>query len=135
MLVRALPLFLLSLGVVYGFKFRSARSITSSTTRLAAGKGRYCLNVTLYPNPARREEFVDCIRNNQNNSVQEPKCVQYTWGESTTESNVFHFHEEYEDKDGFEFHTKTPHFALWDKFASSDNAFTKPPEVLFFEEL
>ena len=54
-----------------------------------------------------------------------------TRGESEGEPNTFYFHEEYKDKEGFLAHTKTPHFAAWEKFASSD-PFTKPPEVVFF---
>ena len=80
----------------------------------------------------RRDEFIECIKNNKAGTLStEPGALQYTWGESEGEPNTFYFHEEYKDKEGFLAHTKTPHFAAWEKFASSD-PFTKPPEVVFF---
>ena len=53
------------------------------------------------------------------------------FGEDEKTPNTFHFYESYKGREGFEAHTKTPHFAAWEKFASSD-PFTKPPEVVFF---
>jgi quinol monooxygenase YgiN len=113
------------------------RHATSSTSFLTMSK-KYCLNVILYPNPARREEFIACIKNNQQNTLdkdKEPKALVYTFGESTSEPNVFHFQEVYEDEDGFKHHTKTPHFAAWEEFASSENAFVKDPVIHFFEAM
>ena len=92
----------------------------------------YCLNVNLYVKPERRQEFLTCIRANAAGTLSsEPAAIEYTWGESEDQPNTFFFHEQYTDKDGFIAHTKTPHFAAWEKFASSD-PFTKPPEVVFF---
>ena len=97
---------------------------------------KYCLSVKLSINPARRLEFLECIRANALGTLTtEPKCKGYTWGESTTQPNVFHFQEQFVDKEGFEAHTKMPHFLVWEKFASSPDAFTAPPVLDFFEEL
>ena len=101
--------------------------------RVAALRATYCLNVNLFVKPERREEFLKCIEANAHGTMStEPAAIEYRWGESVDEPNTFHFHEKYKDKDGFLAHTKTPHFADWEAFASSD-PFTKPPEVTFFE--
>ena len=106
----------------------AARGATSPTMAAAA----YCLNVNLYVKPERRQEFLTCIRANAAGTLSsEPAAIEYTWGESATEPNTFHFHEKYVDEAGFQAHTQTPHFAAWETFASSD-PFTKPPEVTFF---
>lgn len=76
-----------------------------------------------------------CIKANQAGTLStEPKARQYVFGRSTAEPNVFHFHEEYDDEDGFVHHTQTPHFAAWEAFAASD-PFLRPPEVVFFTEV
>ena len=97
---------------------------------------KYCLNVRIAINPARRTEFIANIKNNAlGTRTMEPGNVLYTWGESTTTPNVFHFQEQFLNKEAFIAHTKAPHFAEWEKFAQSPNAFLEPPVVQFFEEL
>jgi quinol monooxygenase YgiN len=96
------------------------------------------LCVTLYPNPSRRDEFIKVIKNNQKNTLDksiEPDCLHYKFGESTTEPNVFHFYEQYTDKAGFEHHTKQAHFAEWEVYAKSENAFVKDPVIQFWEDM
>lgn len=101
----------------------------------------YCLNVNLYPKPHVREEFLKVIANNKmgSDSDVEPLCLQYVYGESTETRHVFHFHEEYtgqdEGKEGFEAHTKAPHFAAWEAFANTGEPFHKPPVVNFFKTI
>jgi quinol monooxygenase YgiN len=64
------------------------------------------------------EDFLTCVRANQRGTLNtEPLALQYSWGESTTVPNTFHFHEEYKGRAGFDAHTATPHFADWLKFA------------------
>ncbi|KAK3278702.1 hypothetical protein CYMTET_13378 [Cymbomonas tetramitiformis] len=93
----------------------------------------YCLNVSLYVKPERREEFLETIRANaQGTRTKEPLALEYSWGESATESNTFHFHEKYKGRAGFEAHTQASHFADWEKFAGSD-PFSKEPKVEFYE--
>ncbi len=97
------------------------------------------VHVELCVKPDLVEEFLDVIQNNQKGSNNdEPLCLQYVYGESTTEKNKFVFHEEYtgEDggKEGFNAHTKTPHFEKWELFTEKD-PFSKPPVVNFFKSL
>lgn len=97
----------------------------------------FCLNVKLCVKPARRSEFLPCIENNQRGTLNkelEPLAVVYTYGEDTKTPDTFHFHEQYKGKEGFEAHQKAEHFAVWEKFASSD-PFTEPPRVAFFKEI
>ena len=96
------------------------------------------VHVELFVKPSIREEFIEVIKNNQSGRIQEPLCLQYVYGESEDESNKFIFHEEYEGKDdgkeGFDAHTTTPHFDVWEKFTEKD-PFTKTPVVSFFKTL
>mmetsp|Transcript_9113 Transcript_9113/g.15100 ORF Transcript_9113/g.15100 Transcript_9113/m.15100 type:complete len:256 (-) Transcript_9113:151-918(-) len=98
---------------------------------------KYCLNVVLNIKPERREEFLDVIKTNQQGTLSSEKlCIQYTWGEDVSSPNTFYFHEAYETREGFEAHTSSSHFAVWQKFADSDpTPFTTPPEVVFFKTL
>ena len=95
---------------------------------------KYCLNVKISINPARRSEFLANIKNNAlGTRTTETGNLKYDWGESTTQPNVFHFQEQFVDKEAFIAHTKAPHFLAWEVFASSANAFVEPPVVEFFE--
>jgi len=95
----------------------------------------YCLNVKLAVKPERRDEFLECIKNNQRGTLgTEPLAVVYTYGEEVDNPNTFYFHEKYKGKEGFEAHAAAPHFAAWEKFAATD-PFTSPPEVFFFDEV
>ena len=92
----------------------------------------FCLNVTLYVRPERREEFIACIEQNQRGTLEtEPLARLYEWGESTTEPNTFHFQEQYDGKEGFDAHQTMPHFQVWEQFAATE-PFSKPPEIQFF---
>lgn len=96
----------------------------------------YCLAVKLCVKPERRDEFLECIANNQRGTLSsaEPLALEYKYGEDATTPNTFHFFEKYKGKEGFEAHTKAPHFVVWEKFAATD-PFTSPPEIAFFEEV
>ena len=94
----------------------------------------YCLNVCLRIKPERRAEFLRCISANQLGTLTtEPLAVTYVYGEDETDSDTWRFFEQYAGKDGFDAHRRTPHFAKWEEFASTD-PFAAPPEVRFFEE-
>lgn len=96
---------------------------------------KFCLNVTLCVKAERRDEFIACILANQEGTLTtEPLCLLYTWGEDTTTPNTFYFQEAYVGKEGFEAHTKSPHFAKWEEFANSE-PFTEPPRVNFFKSV
>ena len=98
---------------------------------------KFCVNVNLYVKPERREEFLKTIAINSDGTLSnEPLNISYTWGESTTEKNTFHFQEQFKGEEGFLAHTNTPHFAKWKEFADAeDSPFWKPPVVFFFETL
>jgi len=97
------------------------------------------VHVELYVKPDFREEFLTVIENNQKGSNgEEPLCLQYVFGESTSEENKFVFHEEYDGadggKEGFDAHTQTKHFVKWEEFVEKD-PFTKAPVVNFFRTI
>jgi autoinducer 2-degrading protein len=112
---------------------------TTHEARKVPIRAAFCLNVRLCIKPEVRDEFLKVIENNAKGSNQdEPLCLQYDWGESSTEANTFHFHEEYTGenagKEGFEAHTKAPHFLAWEEFAGTD-PFTSPPVVSFYKSI
>lgn len=95
----------------------------------------FCVTVNLYPKSDVREEFLKVIANNKKGTDEtEPLALQYTFGESTAETNTFHFHEQYDGKEdgkeGFDAHASSPHFADWESFVGTD-PFVKAPEVYF----
>jgi len=95
----------------------------------------FCVTVNLYPKSEVRDEFLQVIKNNKKGTDDtEPLALQYTFGESTTKPNVFHFHEQYSGeeggKQGFDAHAASAHFADWESFVDTD-PFVKPPEVFF----
>lgn len=93
----------------------------------------YCLNVTLFVEEERREEFLRCIQANQNGTLApEDLCLQYTWGEDETCRNTFHFQVQYIGSEGLE--AKWEKFAEWEKFAKSD-LFTAPPNLMLFKSV
>ena len=95
---------------------------------------KFCVNVQLCVKPERRDEFIECIRQNQQGTLAtEPLAIEYVWGEDTNVPHTFHFYEKYEGRAGFEAHQMTPHFRVWEEFADSD-PFTSPPIVNFYEE-
>ncbi|OEU13961.1 hypothetical protein FRACYDRAFT_242314 [Fragilariopsis cylindrus CCMP1102] len=98
-------------------------------------KTAFCVTVNLYPKIELRKAFLEVIENNKKGTEgTEPLALQYTYGESTTIPNVFHFHEQYtgaeDGKEGFNAHATAPHFVEWEAFAGTD-PFAKPPEVYF----
>lgn len=95
---------------------------------------KYCLNVALFVKEERRNEFLECIENNQQGTLStESDVLQYSWGEDTDERNTFHFHEQYVNRGGFEEHRASPHFKVWEAFATGEpSPFTRAPEVKFF---
>ncbi|CAM9286482.1 unnamed protein product [Heterosigma akashiwo] len=102
--------------------------------KLQAKKSLYCLNVQLDVKPERRGEFLACSKANQQGTLTtEPLAVTYLFGEDEESPNTFHFFEQYLGKEGFVAHTESPHFSVWEDFASSE-PFTAPPRVSFYYE-
>mmetsp|Transcript_8234 Transcript_8234/g.11764 ORF Transcript_8234/g.11764 Transcript_8234/m.11764 type:complete len:274 (-) Transcript_8234:127-948(-) len=113
--------------------------IAEEVNQVPVQSGLYCVHVELCIKPAIREEFLEVIRNNAKGSnMEEELCLQYVYGEKEGEDNTFIFHEEYRGdeggKEGFDAHTKSPHFADWEHFAATD-PFTKEPVVSFFRTI
>ena len=102
-------------------------------------RSAYCVHVELCVKSEFRGEFLEVIRNNQRGSNEDEQlCLQYVFGESTTEPNKFIFHEEYNGgengKEGFDAHTNSPHFQIWEEFVNR-SPFSKEPVVNFFHSL
>ena len=116
---------------------RTSSGLSASESDAAPTMKKFCLNVNLYVKPERREEFLKTIAINAAGTLSnEPLNISYTWGESTTEKNTFHFQEQFKGEEGFQAHTNSPHFAIWKEFADAeDSPFWKPPVVFFFETL
>lgn len=96
---------------------------------------KFCLNVKLCIKPERRDEFLECIRDNQAGTLgTEPLALEYVFGEDADEPNTWHFYEKYVGRAGFEAHQATPHFAAWEAFAAT-GPFTSPPVVKFYQEM
>jgi quinol monooxygenase YgiN len=95
-----------------------------------------CLCVTLFIKPERREEFLLVAEQNRVGTLaNEPGAKLYTFGESTTTPNTFHFQEQFESMEAFEFHKSAPHFLIWEKFANDINSpFSQPPVFAQFFE-
>lgn len=98
-------------------------------------KTAFCVTVNLYPKEEVRKEFLRVIENNKKGTDEtEPLALQYSFGESTSVPNVFHFHEQYsggdDGKEGFDAHAASAHFSDWESFVGTD-PFAKPPEVFF----
>lgn len=129
------------ISCTFSYKLDFLRARTSQWQLFGAVEAespkRYCLNVNLYIKPEKREEFIAVIKQNQAGTLaNEPLAKLYTWGESTTSPNTFHFQEQYTNITGFEAHTKSKHFSIWEQFASTlDSPFSRPPEIFFFEEI
>lgn len=53
---------------------------------------KFCVSVNVFVKPEKREEFLKVIAGNAAGTrSNEPLNLSYTWGESTTEKNTFHF--------------------------------------------
>eukprot|EP00527_Entomoneis_sp_CCMP2396_P005456 CAMPEP_0198140076 /NCGR_PEP_ID=MMETSP1443-20131203/3287_1 /TAXON_ID=186043 /ORGANISM="Entomoneis sp., Strain CCMP2396" /LENGTH=216 /DNA_ID=CAMNT_0043802393 /DNA_START=62 /DNA_END=712 /DNA_ORIENTATION=+ len=87
----------------------------------------FCLNVELCIKPNVRDEFLNAMVDNQVGArTTESKCMQFDFGESVDNPNSFYLHEQYTDKEGFEAHTKSPHFLAWQEFIATKEPFTIP---------
>lgn len=93
----------------------------------------FCLNADLHPHPDYRDKLLALLENARANSIREPLCVEYQFGESISSPNTFHVHQEYRGdnggKEGFDKHAKTAHYQQWKEFVNKheQEAFTKKP--------
>lgn len=95
----------------------------------------YSLNVESCIRPEVRNEFVELMEKHQKNTLEEPKCLQFDWGEHVDEPNSFYIHEEYYGEEGYKEHEATPHFANFMEFNSAKNPYNKPQVVSFFKTI
>lgn len=75
------------------------------------------------------EEFIQLLKKNSKNSLNEPGCLNY---EAAIDGNHVFLYEKYLDMDAFNFHKSTPHFANYGA-ATKDLLLNK--EVKVFEEI
>lgn len=99
---------------------------------IALGVERYCLNVRLDIKEDRLEDFKKAIAINEAGTRKEYKNIRYSFGESTTDKNSFHFQEQFCGQAGFNLHAASAHFAVWESFVQTD-PFTAPPKVEFWK--
>jgi autoinducer 2-degrading protein len=103
--------------------------VMSASRSRASASGLFCLHVCLRVKPGRRDEFLECIQANQRGTLTtEPLAVSYLFGEDENTPNTFHFFEAYRGREGFDAHTKAPHFAEWERFVATD-PLTAEPQV------
>ncbi|GFH53254.1 hypothetical protein CTEN210_09730 [Chaetoceros tenuissimus] len=99
----------------------------------------YGMHVELCIKPDVREEFLEYVKNIRETKKCNPLCLQYVYGESTSEEYKFVFHEEYTLEsniddiiNGYEICNNAQHFEeAWEDFAAKD-PFTKPPVYNLF---
>ena len=71
------------------------------------------VSVILQVDPARVDYFMECIRNQAENSVKEPGCHRFVVSQKLDDPTVFTFQEEFVDEAALQAHYETPHFAKW----------------------
>lgn len=104
---------------------------TLQTEKLSQ-ENRLCLSAKLTVKPEFRDEFIKMETTNaQQTLATEHGASQFSWGESTSEPNAFHFHEEYLGQSAFDDHKKTPHFAAWTDFENKGGLAAK--EFSFYQ--
>lgn len=108
-----------------------------ATTKIAP-RPAFCLNVESCIKPEFREEFVALMKSHQQNSLAEPLCMQFDYGVSLDDPDVFHQHEEFtgneQGKEGYEAHQKGAHFDRFMEFNKKD-PYIKPQAVRLFKTI
>jgi S-methylmethionine-dependent homocysteine/selenocysteine methylase/quinol monooxygenase YgiN len=93
------------------------------------GTTTFCLNANLHIHPSHKEELLSLLEHARSQSIQEPLCVEYNYGESLTNPNTFHVHQQYRGhdggKEGFDQHAETVHYQQWKQFSSYEDRFTQ----------
>merc|ERR1712157_696243 len=91
------------------------------TVKCAAEPGsRFCVNVRFTAKPDRREEMREMLQKNLTETLAtEPLALAHAFGQSESDENTFHVHEEWEGRQGFELHISTPHVKKWFEFVAT----------------
>jgi quinol monooxygenase YgiN len=102
---------------------------TSQPKKTTAVAGPFALNVELNLQPARRQEFLQIIQYDQQQTIlQEQGALQFTIGADTMDEYKFHLHEQYRSPADFDIHCTTAHYQQWQDFCDS-HPFTADPIV------
>ena len=96
--------------------------------------GTYCLNVESCVKPALFKEYHELMTSHATHSRAEPGCLQFDWGVKE-EDGSFYMHEEYINKEAFQAHASSEHFARFVQFNKEKDPYTKAQDVGFFEVL
>jgi quinol monooxygenase YgiN len=79
------------------------------------------------------------MTSHQAESQREPLCLQFDWGVSTEDPDVFYIHEEYagekDGKEGLDAHQRSAHFARFMKFNLEKQPYSKPQVLHFFNSV
>lgn len=94
----------------------------------------FCLNVESCIKPEFRQDFLSLMTSHQENSQNEPQCLQFDWGESPETPNSFYMHEEYDGIDGYKAHEASSHFAKFMVFNKRE-PYSKPQVVSFYKTI
>lgn len=91
------------------------------------------LNAKFVLKPNRRAEFLDVIQKDATQTIKtEPGALQFTVGQDTEDSNVFHLHEQYMAEEDYDYHQSTMHFAEFKAFSES-HPFAEDPVVNVYQ--
>ena len=71
------------------------------------------LIVILEIDPARLDEFADCVRQQGEASRREPGCRRWEASRKLDQANVFTLAELYDDAAALQAHLESPHFKRW----------------------
>lgn len=95
----------------------------------------YCLNVESCIKPELMDDYVALMQSHQANSQAEDLCLQFDWGISLDDPYTIYIHEEYANKEGFEAHAASKHFARLLAYNQDNEPYSKPQVVQFFQSV
>ena len=99
----------------------SAVLVLSHAFSMSTPSRPYAVNLKFSVKPARRQDFLSLIKQNQRKSLDlEPAALQYTVGEDIETPNCFYIHEQFIGVEGFDAHREMEHAADWAAFKNSD---------------
>jgi len=79
------------------------------------------VNVRLAAKPGRRDEMAALLRLNRDATLKnEPLSQQFAYGPDADDPAVFHLHERFASREGFEQHRSAEHLADWRSFKATD---------------
>ncbi len=73
----------------------------------------YVVNVHVHVMPEHREGFIEAIKDNARNTIQEPGNLRFDVLQHADDPNRFVIYEVYRDDDAIKAHKETAHYARW----------------------